>query len=378
MARTLLDGVDSILDVGCGAGMGAKLLGERARHVIGLDVDPDAVAFAKLFAPGPDYIVADSHRLPNTLAYGGAVVIDSLASVESPFATLQSVRNSMKPGGLLIVAEPRAHVAQVLLPPIHRAFSHTSLDVLVRSAGFEPVRWLPDTQMFIFVGAVAVERPGRDDLGRGFAALRARDANEALAAFAAARTAGDPCTKLEALLGEAQVRMSLGQGDGAGSSLLQALELAPHDARPHAHLSMLSTATGALLDAQFLLERALKIDATEPLTWCAYAQFLDCVGDPSALTAWKTAFELAPSQVPLAVQLAQALAVRGAFDDAVGTLERVGEYGATQDVNYHVLLARLLIAAGRSADAKIEARVAHAQAPDDTDVVALCSELAVA
>ncbi|MFF8727953.1 class I SAM-dependent methyltransferase [Streptomyces sp. NPDC015171] len=93
------------LDVGCGSGELARLLGRRALRVHGVDADADIVARARELTAGTapvGYSVADvSRRLPP----GPYDVITCVAVLHHlPFAeTLARLRRELAPGGTLLV-----------------------------------------------------------------------------------------------------------------------------------------------------------------------------------------------------------------------------------------------------------------------------------
>src|SRR5687768_955101 len=70
-AADFADGKD-VLDAGCGTGYGVAILAERARHVLGVDREPGAVAYARA-----------QYALPNT-EYR-ELDLDELATLDGPF-----------------------------------------------------------------------------------------------------------------------------------------------------------------------------------------------------------------------------------------------------------------------------------------------------
>lgn len=148
-ARCFVSG-KAVLDVACGEGYGSALLATKANHVLGVDIDADAVAHAT-----QRY---GKHNEQLTYQVGDAIKLDGLADhsvdVITSFETLEHLaehdalmgafKRVLKPNGLLLISTPdkaqysdakgfdnEYHVRELYVPQfeslIHRYFSHQRL-----------------------------------------------------------------------------------------------------------------------------------------------------------------------------------------------------------------------------------------------------------
>lgn len=103
-----------VLDIACGSGLGADLLTQPGRTVIGVDVAADA---AKVAAgrglPGYHVCLADGVRLPfRTGAMDAVTSFETLEHVDADSAFLRELHRVLRPGGILILSTPNALVTQ--------------------------------------------------------------------------------------------------------------------------------------------------------------------------------------------------------------------------------------------------------------------------
>jgi SAM-dependent methyltransferase len=98
-----------LLDIGCGTGSMAHAMATRwpERHVIGIDIAPPYIAFARSQA-GPanlHFEVADAVRLPyGDASFGGAAAQLVLNFVPDPLAALHEIQRVVVPGGSVVAA----------------------------------------------------------------------------------------------------------------------------------------------------------------------------------------------------------------------------------------------------------------------------------
>lgn len=109
-ALPLCDGKD-VLDLGCGVGYGTALLAERARRAVGIDLDPDAIAYARRRYGATNVEYREDDALALGLVDGSFDVVCSFETIEHVAdrdALLREVRRVLRPGGSFLVSTPRA------------------------------------------------------------------------------------------------------------------------------------------------------------------------------------------------------------------------------------------------------------------------------
>lgn len=363
-----------VIDAGCGAGSGSAILKATAGHVLAVDSDSRALAFAREYAAGVE-IVQSAFDAPLSGAKAShAVVADVLGHLASPERFLASLRGSVEDGAKVLVAEPTAFVAQRLAVPVRRAFSLRSLEALLTRGGFRATAWVADTGTFIACLAAPSDAGAADHFA---AAAGYRDAEPDKALEALARAAGSPerDVQREAALLEADLRVALGQGDAAAAAFIRAAELDAADARPLAGLALLALGSNALQDAMQLAGRAAELDPTEPTASLAVAQAMDHLSARDAFHAYRIAERLAPTHLGVATRLAALAADRGDYAFGISVFERLRAYGDPLPLDFYVTLALLHLAEGRRADAILELRMARAIDPTHPAVCELWSEL---
>lgn len=97
----------SVLEAGCGEGYGAAALRERARSVLAVDADVQAVAHAARTYPDVDVVRADLQRLP--VADGAMEVVTNLQVIEHLWdqeAFLAECARVLRPAGTLLITTP--------------------------------------------------------------------------------------------------------------------------------------------------------------------------------------------------------------------------------------------------------------------------------
>ena len=101
----------AVLDAASGEGYGSALIAGQAREVVGLDVDPQAVAQAQVKYPRPNlaFVRGSVERLPFPDARFDLVVsFETIEHVhpEAQEAFLVEIKRVLRPGGLLVMSTP--------------------------------------------------------------------------------------------------------------------------------------------------------------------------------------------------------------------------------------------------------------------------------
>lgn len=98
-----------VLDIGCGAGYGASELADRARAVVGIDVSPDAVAFARTHysAANIHFVEASATALPFVdNSFHLATTFEVIEHLQDWHTLLAETRRVLHRDGLLLVSTP--------------------------------------------------------------------------------------------------------------------------------------------------------------------------------------------------------------------------------------------------------------------------------
>ncbi|HEX4336987.1 MAG TPA: methyltransferase domain-containing protein [Polyangiaceae bacterium] len=367
-------GQGRVIDAGAGSGVGSAALLPQYDHVVAVDSDPRALAFIREYAPGVETMQSTLDEPLGGPVADAAIVVDVLGLVKDPARFLGALRGSVGARARLLVAEPSAFVAQRLVTPVRRAFSHRSLEALLVRGGFHATTWVADTGTFIGCVATAAD----DGAWEHFAAAsRAADTNPdvAFAELAAAGRSGRRDVQREAAIATGELRLALNDGDGAARAFLDAAGLDANDPRPLAGLSVLALAGGSLNDAVELAARAAELDPTERRAAIALAWAADAAGHPDSFNVWRITERLVPDDLDVTSRLAAQAASRGDYAFAISVFERLRSYGDRLPAQFYVTLALMLSAEGRRADALLELRLARTLEPDNETVLELWSEL---
>ena len=118
-----------VLDIGCGDGVLAELVAERAGDVTCVDISPTVIAAARKRLhdfPNVGFVEADMHALPlEDASYDHVFLMHALAYTREPKTVLQETARLLKPGGRLIVAALAEHTHEETM----RAYDHVNLGI---------------------------------------------------------------------------------------------------------------------------------------------------------------------------------------------------------------------------------------------------------
>jgi 2-polyprenyl-3-methyl-5-hydroxy-6-metoxy-1,4-benzoquinol methylase len=137
-AEAYLDG-KRVLDVACGVGYGARYLADEGNHVIGVDIDGAAIAYAQQRYGGhrnTNFVLSDGMQLGLRSSQFDAVCsFETIEHVLDVDVFLNEVRRVLKPLGVFIVSTPR--VARSDLRPVnphhHQEWNPTDFEQLLRA-----------------------------------------------------------------------------------------------------------------------------------------------------------------------------------------------------------------------------------------------------
>lgn len=122
-AASLCAGGD-VLDAACGVGYGSAFLAEHARHVLGVDIDAQSIAYARAryALDNVRFEVMDVHALQFPDASFDAVCsFETIEHVSDPDRALSELGRVLRRGAVLVISTPNAR-ATTLSPenPHHR------------------------------------------------------------------------------------------------------------------------------------------------------------------------------------------------------------------------------------------------------------------
>jgi 2-polyprenyl-3-methyl-5-hydroxy-6-metoxy-1,4-benzoquinol methylase len=151
-----------VLDAACGNGYGSRILADAGAHVLGVDVAPDAVAFARHYFGGEHMRFAaaaiDDGRSLRLAAerrgpFDAVVTLETLEHLERPEVFLRDAAALLRAGGDLFCSTPNAEVMDLAEAPFHRRHFQTGEALaLLDACGFVLIGWFGQEGMQILPG----------------------------------------------------------------------------------------------------------------------------------------------------------------------------------------------------------------------------------
>lgn len=122
-----------VLDVGCGTGFGCAMLQKSCEQVIGIDISPDAIKYAK-----QSFIVGDAQNLPFFDSYfDGIAAMEVIEHVHNPGQTMREIYRVLKPKGVLVISTPNSRGIHSENPYHLKEFTLSEFKTLVQKNGFK-------------------------------------------------------------------------------------------------------------------------------------------------------------------------------------------------------------------------------------------------
>jgi SAM-dependent methyltransferase len=368
-----------VWDVGCGSGAGTRVLASRGHRVVGLDSAPEAILYAKKYAPEQTFEVFHSSETDSDASAEKPdliLLVDVLSVAEDPRALLSALRKRAGANTSLLVVELQAHASQTLMPPARRAHSLGQLEVLLFQSGWsakQPIQLGP------WLVASRAE-PHLETNGAEYdAASRAIELGDLDSSRAHLAELHSRCSSLHERsmlsLDIADLSFGLGDGDGACAAVTRAGEEDPSQPGTQAGMSRLSLAMGQANDALLWAVQAFERDPLDPRSAIALAEAAEALGSPESNAAWAMAAALMPDDRNVLTQRARCAADSGQGALAIAALEQLRTYHPAPDASLALTLGWLLLQAGRAADAALEARLAAAIGANEADVKDLLAAL---
>jgi SAM-dependent methyltransferase len=101
-----------VLDVGCGPGLGAKLMCDRGYRVTGVDFNERGVAFGRILVPEAQLSHGDARRLHTRTdlraRFDAVTIIEVLEHIPPDFhdVVFEGIRAALRDGGVVVVSVP--------------------------------------------------------------------------------------------------------------------------------------------------------------------------------------------------------------------------------------------------------------------------------
>jgi len=151
-----------VLDAACGCGYGSKILESRGFKVIGIDIEREAVDWAREWFPGPKYYVADA-QLEFPITVDWVVSFETIEHLKAPVVALHNFALISKN---IVVSVPNEEVIPFRAEdyggdkyPHKRHFTPAQLERVMKDAGWEVTGKFTQTDKR---GEHAKVRPGTD------------------------------------------------------------------------------------------------------------------------------------------------------------------------------------------------------------------------
>lgn len=141
-AAMQLNGTQKVLDIACGVGYGTHVLAEAGHKAMGMDIDPEAIEYARKHWAHPDaeFSVQDASAMPTDEHYDVAISFETVEHVEDPLPLLKSLRQC---ADRLLTSVPNEDVFPYRDGILyhHRHYTKDEFAALLREAGWKVMLW---------------------------------------------------------------------------------------------------------------------------------------------------------------------------------------------------------------------------------------------
>jgi SAM-dependent methyltransferase len=144
-----------ILDMACGCGYGTALLAEQNpdKTVTGVDIDPDAIAYAQAHyqLPNLTYVCANAETFASEQGFDTIVSLETIEHLPSPTRLVANYSRLLASGGQVIASVPITPTLDGNPHHLHD-FSKGSFARLFKGAGLRSVKEFEQIQWWQFKG----------------------------------------------------------------------------------------------------------------------------------------------------------------------------------------------------------------------------------
>src|SRR5690242_14892152 len=133
----------SVLEIGCGSGMGLPYLAAHSRMVVGGDYTMPLLQQAARHVPGGRLVRMDAAHLPfRDATFDAVLMLEMIYYVADQPAAFAECRRILKPGGRLMVCMPNRNRPDFNPSPFSTRYPDVpEVTALFEGAGFEPKVW---------------------------------------------------------------------------------------------------------------------------------------------------------------------------------------------------------------------------------------------
>jgi 2-polyprenyl-3-methyl-5-hydroxy-6-metoxy-1,4-benzoquinol methylase len=117
-AAVLIGGAEAVLEVGCGEGIGARILAANRHEYLGIDIDADAIEVAMVAVDVGDWFVdfACTDLVDLRVPYDAVVALDVIEHVADGTAFVAGLTDRLGSDGVCVIGTPNARFDHLASP----------------------------------------------------------------------------------------------------------------------------------------------------------------------------------------------------------------------------------------------------------------------